>query len=129
MSVCPCGGLPAGAPFERCCGPAVRNERWPATAEALMRSRYTAFATGIDDHLFRTWHPAHRPADTASDPRVEWTGLTIVRTEAGGEDDAAGTVEFEAHHRGPDGPDVLHENSRFAQRAGRWFYTAPVEDA
>ena len=44
-------------------------------------------------------------------------------------DDAAGTVEFEAHHRGPDGPDVLHENSRFAKRAGRWFYTAPVEDA
>ena len=94
-----------------------------------MRSRYTAFATGNDDHLFRTWHPAHRPVDTASDPRVVWTGLTIVETQEGGEDDATGTVEFEAHHHGPDGPGVLRENSCFVKRAGRWFYTAPVEEA
>ena len=36
----------------------------------------------------------------------------------GGEGDETGEVEFRAHHR----HGVMHERSRFARRAGRWFY-------
>lgn len=83
-----------------------------------MRSRYSAFATGNVDHLFRTWHPHTRPADVQPDPRRQWTGLAIV--EAIGD-----IVEFEAAYDGPGGPGVLHERSRFEQRGPRWVYVEP----
>ena len=43
-----------------------------------MRSRYTAYALGDGDHLFRTWHPRTRTDDAAPDPRVRWTGLDVL---------------------------------------------------
>lgn len=45
----------------QCCGRYLDGEAAP-TAEALMRSRYTAFALRDEDYLFRTWHPRTRPA-------------------------------------------------------------------
>jgi SEC-C motif-containing protein len=55
-------------------------------------------------------------------PSTTWTGLDVLRTEAGGPDDQAGVVEFRAHLRTPAGPRVLHETSRFERRRGRWVY-------
>ncbi len=76
-----------------------------------MRSRYSAFAVGDTDYLWRTWHPRTRPERVEPDASLVWTGLEILA--ATGDE-----VEFRAHHdRGS-----LHERSRFAQRAGRWFY-------
>ncbi len=83
-----------------------------------MRSRYSAFALGLDDWLFVTWHPRTRPAGVGSDRLTVWTGLEILDTSAGGVDDETGEVEFVA--RWIDGR--LHERSRFARRAGRWMY-------
>ena len=87
-----------------------------------MRSRYTAFAVGDEDHLFRTWHPRTRPDDVAVDPATSWLGLEVLRTEAGGPDDDTGVVEFRARHRTSRGEQVLHETSRFERRRGRWVY-------
>ena len=69
---CPCGG----GSFKECCVPSLAAEDWPPTAEALMRSRYTAFALGDADHLWRTWHPRTRPPAVEAG-RLEWTGLDI----------------------------------------------------
>nr|WP_312607769.1 YchJ family metal-binding protein [Kocuria rhizophila] len=126
MNVCPCGGVPAGASFEQCCGPALANEAWPETAEALMRSRYTAFALGAEDHLFRTWHPGTRPADTTVDPDTRWSGLQVDSVAAGGPEDEHGIVEFTAHHVTAGRPGSMHEISEFARRAGRWMYVGPA---
>ncbi|WP_068468897.1 YchJ family protein [Kocuria varians] len=126
MSVCPCGGVPAGASLAECCGPALANEAWPETAEALMRSRYTAFATGSEDHLFRTWHPRTRPADTSVDPDTRWTGLTIHRVVAGGAEDESGVVDFTAHYVADGEPGGMHEVSEFTKRAKRWMYVGPA---
>ena len=82
-----------------------------------MRSRYSAFVVGDTEYLWRTWHPRTRPPDVA-DGAVTWSRLEIVETVAGREGDASAEVEFLAHHRAG----VLHERSRFARRAGRWFY-------
>lgn len=113
-SPCPCGtGLDYGA----CCRPLHLQERQAATAAELMRSRYSAFVVGDDDHLFRTWHPRTRP-DDVDGGGARWLGLEVLSTVDGGPDDAAGVVEFRARHDGG----VLHERSRFARRAGRWFY-------
>lgn len=90
-----------------------------------MRSRHAAFAVGGrtgEDHLFRTWHPRTRPADTAPDPGTTWTGLEILATEAGGVDDVDGVVEFRAHHVSAGRAGTLHERSTFTRRAGRWVY-------
>lgn len=82
-----------------------------------MRSRYSAFVVGDGDYLWRTWHPRTRP-QAVDATGVEWLRLEILDVVSGGEGDDEGVVEFNAHHA--DG--VLHERSRFARRAGRWFY-------
>jgi len=104
--------------YDACCGPIVRNERPADTAEELMRSRYTAYALGDVDHLFRTWHPATRPDDLAELPQLDWLELEILDVVDGGPADDQGIVEFEARHTGG----TLHERSRFVRRAGRWVY-------
>jgi SEC-C motif-containing protein len=91
-----------------------------------MRSRYSAYARGDADHLFRTWHPRTRPADVAVDPGVVWTGLEIVDVDAGGVDDDHGAVEFVARYESSGRGGVMRERSRFERRTGRWLY---VDDA
>ena len=116
---CPCGTGPA---YDGCCGRLHRGAAEAETAEELMRSRYSAYAMGDADHVFRTWHPRTRPERIDLEPATTWTGLRILATEAGGSDDESGVVEFAAAwtHNGVDG--VLRERSRFERRAGRWVY-------
>ncbi len=116
---CPCGG----ASYDGCCGPLHRGERQADSPEELMRSRFTAYALGLDDYVFRTWHPRTRPEGVAPDPATRWTALEILGTETDSPAEAdTGLVEFRAHFEEPGGGGVLHERSRFARRAGRWFY-------
>ncbi|MGW5053534.1 YchJ family protein [Actinokineospora sp. NPDC004072] len=116
---CPCG---RPVPLARCCGRVHAGLRAP-TAEALMRSRYTAFAVGDRDHLLRTWHPSTRPAELTLDPRQRWERLEILSTTDGGLLHHEGTVEFRAHYRLPGGVrDSLHETSRFVRDNGQWLY-------
>ena len=113
---CPCG---TGLGYADCCGPLHRQERQASGVEALMRSRYSAYAVGNLDHVFRTWHPRTRPDDLVADAGLVWTGLEILDVA---ESDETGIVEFVARHRGPAGDGSLHERSRFEKRAGRWVY-------
>jgi SEC-C motif domain protein len=95
----------------------------PATAEALMRSRFDAFQRADAAWLLRTWHPSTRPAslDLAGNPR--WRGLQVVDRDGGGEDEVTGIVEFRATYLDDDGGiGILHERSRFVREDGRWFY-------
>jgi len=80
-----------------------------------MRSRYSAYALGEFDHVFRTWHPRTRPDDVTPSPVLTWTQLEVLAAEGD-------TVEFRAHFHTPAGDDVMHELSRFERRAGRWLY-------
>ncbi|PKN22360.1 MAG: hypothetical protein CVU68_04410, partial [Deltaproteobacteria bacterium HGW-Deltaproteobacteria-3] len=56
---CPCGN---GLKFAECCGPFLEGSRPAPTAEALMRSRYTAFAVQDVPYILRSWHRSTRPA-------------------------------------------------------------------
>jgi SEC-C motif-containing protein len=87
-----------------------------------MRARYSAFATGREDYLFRTWHPRTRPEHVAPSGDLAWLRLEVGRTVGGGPGDDTGTVEFRAWFRSSDGEHVLHEMSRFERRSGRWLY-------
>jgi SEC-C motif-containing protein len=119
--------MPPGTDFDHCCRPALDGEVWPTTAEALMRSRYTAFVRRDDNHLFRTWHPRTRPADPGTDTRTQWLGLTILDTTGGGEEDSTGTVHFRARFKDHLAEHVLEENSAFVRRVGHWMYLEALE--
>jgi SEC-C motif-containing protein len=118
---CPCG---SGDTYGACCGRFHRGAPAP-TPEALMRSRYSAFAVGDAGYLLSTWDPERRPADLVLDPDTEWRRLVVVRAE-GGPFDTRGTVEFEAHHRTGGRRGVQHEVSEFARRGGTWLYVGPA---
>lgn len=42
-----------------CCGPYLRHDAEPLDAEALMRSRFAAYAAANTLYLWKTLHPAH----------------------------------------------------------------------
>ena len=87
-----------------------------------MRSRYSAYAVGRTDYVFRTWHPRTRPDDVEVSAGLSWEGLEILRSQDGGEDDVTGVIEFRARYRTGEGPGTMHETSGFERRAGRWVY-------
>lgn len=107
---CPCGA----GPYAACCGRYHHGEPAP-TPEQLMRSRYAAMVLGLENYLFRTWHPRTRPRDLSIQP-VPFTRLVIVDAPEPSED--RGEVAFEAHSAGG----VMTERSRFEKRARKWFY-------
>ncbi|GAA0346997.1 YchJ family protein [Micropruina glycogenica] len=123
-AACPCGG---GA-YAACCAPFLRREAWPATAEQLMRSRYTAFALGDAEYLLRTWHPRTRPERLELEDR-DWVGLEITDRVDGAEHDMMGIVGFTAHWVAGRQPGSQTERSAFVRRGGRWVYLAATPDA
>lgn len=88
-----------------------------------MRSRFSAFALGLEPYLLVSWDPSTCPSSLQLDDAVTWRRLQIVDTVGGGVGDEAGVVEFRASFREADGtPALLHERSRFARAGGRWVY-------
>ncbi|ART71487.1 hypothetical protein BTO20_25680 [Mycobacterium dioxanotrophicus] len=120
QQACPCG---SGEEYGHCCGALHRGERTAATALALMRSRFSAFALGDADYLIATWHPETRPKRLDLDDGIVWRRLQIVDTDAGGTDDETGVVEFRAQYEHDGKRHILHERSRFDRdRRGAWRY-------
>lgn len=126
-AACPCGGVPAGAPYDDCCGRFHRGDAVPATAEQLMRSRYSAYVRHDVDWLRASWDPATCPPDLdLDDGQTKWLGLTIVdhrETETG-----AAEVEFVARYKVSGRAFRLHERSRFVRTHGVWRYVDGVID-
>ena len=90
-SQCPCE---SGRIYDKCCGPFLAGMASAPTAEALMRSRYTAYVEENSNYLVETWHADHRPKHVEATGGQKWLGLKIRRVEAGSERDVTGTVEF-----------------------------------
>jgi SEC-C motif-containing protein len=116
---CPCG---SGRPFAGCCEPYLDHADNPATAEALMRSRYTAYSLGRLDYVRATWHPKTCPSALQPVAGLRWLGLQIRRVQAGGENDVTGIVEFVARSKLGGRAERLHETSTFERVDGRWMY-------
>ncbi|TQN42752.1 SEC-C motif-containing protein [Blastococcus colisei] len=116
---CPCG---SGLPLDECCGRLHDGTATAATAEQLMRSRYSAFALGDPGYLLATWHSTTRPPVLELDPDVHWTGLDLLATTGGTLLSAEGTVEFRASYRVSGRTGAQHERSRFVREDGRWRY-------
>ena len=124
MAACPCGRADAhGRPlaYAACCGRYLAHDTPAPDAEALMRSRYTAFVLERADYLLATWHASQRPPAIEFDPGVKWLGLDVRQHRP--LDDSHAEVEFVARQKSPGSPAVrLHERSRFVCELGRWYY-------
>ena len=122
--LCPCG---LGMPYDECCGICHRGDGIAATAELLMRSRFSAFAVADEAYLLRTWHPGTRPASVDFDPGRRWTHLEILGRTGGGPFHTEGTVEFRAHYRFGGRAGVQQENSSFTRVDGAWMYLGVLQ--
>jgi len=116
--LCPCE---SGKFYSACCEPYHKGIAAP-TAEALMRSRYTAFTLGLEAYLLQTWHANTRPVvlNLAEDSATKWLGLQIKNTKKISEKSAS--VEFVARYKVAGKAERLHELSEFEWIAGRWYY-------
>ena len=123
---CPCGRLGSSRKaliFGACCGRFLDDfGQTPAPdAEALMRSRYSAFVLERADYLRATWHASRRPTELTFDPAVKWLGLEVRQHRL--IDESHAEVEFVARQKSPGLAAIrLHERSRFVREAGRWHY-------
>lgn len=125
MELCPCG---SGIAYAECCEPAIKGVRPAATAEALMRSRYSAYVKVETDYIFESTHPKYREGYDHEGTKewaenAEWQGLEIVSTTNGGAEDATGEVEFIARYKEKGQDKVHHELALFKKDNGDWFFT------
>ena len=109
----------SGRLFADCCAPLLAGSCPASTAEALMRSRYTANVLKNTTYLLNTWHSTSRPPSMDADNIPPWCGLFILAAKQGND---RGMVEFRALYRSGTCLGVLHERSRFVFENGRWFY-------
>ena len=115
---CPCC---SGRTYESCCGP-LHAGGVALTAEALMRSRYCAFARRDIPYLVKTTHSTLRaklmPKDFLRTFALGWSALEIIAVQGGGPTEQQGVVHFRATHSGG----VHEEKSTFVRVQGEWMY-------
>lgn len=117
---CLCG---SGLDYQHCCELYHNGEKVPQIAEALMRSRFTAYAMHNGNYLQATWDVSKCPEQIDfSKDTAEWQRLEIVNLKKGSMNDDKGVVEFKAYYLLDGEEYVMNEISRFKKVAGRWFY-------
>ena len=86
-----------------------------------MRSRYAAYALGLDDYVLATWAPETRPTVLfeAGEARPKWLSLEVKASSESGDE---GFVHFAAKGRTSGGAFKLEEKSRFRRENGCWLY-------
>ena len=138
MATCPCGLTETGSKpsgtgrhdpraspakeYATCCGRYLDGGEAAPTAEALMRSRYTAYTLRREDYLLQTWHSDTRPASLGLEDETDrkWLELEIKRHEQ--PEPGRALVEFVARYKVAGRAHRLHEVSRFVREAERWLY-------
>ncbi|MDD5229377.1 MAG: YchJ family protein [Methylococcales bacterium] len=124
LTRCPCG---LNQNYTDCCQSFHNGIHFPITAEALMRSRYSAYVLKNADYLLATWHKTTCPKQLDfSQDNTTWQKLEILHTKKGGAKDEKGRVEFNAFYVQDSETRLMHEISRFKKVAGRWFYVNGV---
>ena len=112
---CPCG---SGKSYSDCCE-LLHKGKTAASAESLMRSRFSAFAFQLKDYLRASWHPKTRPDDIQLEPSTQWKRLEIISAN---NDTQQGQVHFNAYYQEKNEWHLLEETSKFLFENGHWFY-------
>jgi SEC-C motif-containing protein len=128
-TICPCG---SNHPFAQCCEPYITGAAIASTPEALMRSRYSAYATRNFDYIESTMKGAplksfNRVDTEKSAQQVTWDKLEVISVSEVKPEDEEGFVEFKAYYTAGNKTDVIYEKSRFIKKKGKWFYIEGIE--
>ena len=125
-SACPCG---SGKAYADCCK-AFHDGEVPTTPEALMRSRYAAYARGLVDYIIDTTDPLGSAWDADMTAWVERIKKFAQKTTFGGVkihetsvDGDRGVVKFSAKLTKKLADISFSETSQFVRRDGRWLYS------
>jgi SEC-C motif-containing protein len=118
MNICYCGNHLS---YEECCKPYLNNNKKPNSAEALMRSRYSACATKNAAYLIATTHTSTRKDLKKKEiiswlENLHWTKLEILESSI---NSVTFNAYFEDNHKIEK---VHHEKSNFIFENGNWFY-------
>ena len=121
---CPCGSEKT---YAECCEPVIKGVRVAATAEELMRARYTAYTQVEMDFLQASLHPDHQGNNDSEGARdwaenSEWHSLEVIETRAGGPDDDQGRVEFVATYTHEEKEQSYHEVAEFDKVDDQWYF-------
>jgi SEC-C motif-containing protein len=121
MTLCPCGSNTA---YEACCGLFINGSATPATPEALMRSRYTAYTQANIEYISKTMKgPAAKDFNAeeaeAWAKQITWLTLQVLYVK---QDKTHGWVEFVAQYAYGAKKHNLHEVSEFCLEEGKWYY-------
>jgi SEC-C motif-containing protein len=124
MNNCPCG---SGKAYAECCEPLITGVQKPATAEALMRSRYSAYVFHAIEYIVNTCVKNEKQNIDLKQTkdwseRSTWLGLKIISIDKGGVDDTEGVIEFEARYEQNGLRDIHHEKASFKKQDGVWLY-------
>ncbi|MBI5367669.1 MAG: YchJ family protein [Planctomycetes bacterium] len=124
MKPCPCG---SPLSYDECCRPLISGTRAAATAEELMRSRYSAYVEREIPYLRTSLSPDQRKDYDETSSRewaesAEWHSLQILNTSGGGPADRDGTVEFVATFTRQGVRQEHREVSTFVREGGTWYF-------
>lgn len=117
-ALCFCG---SAIPFPECCQKYINGTEKAPTALALMKSRYSAYASHQADYLWNTTHGSQRKYYSKADilhwaTVNQWQKLEIIAS-------TENTVEFKAYFLDENKINQIHhEFSTFVQENGSWFY-------
>ena len=107
--------------FGECCEPYIKGTQKAETAEALMRSRYSAYAIHEADYLVATTHISQRKFHSKREIlnwaiNNQWQKLEIIKV-------TENTVEFKAYFLDANLQNQTHhELSNFITENGSWYY-------
>ena len=141
---CPCGSRKL---FSQCCQPFHQGKALPPTAEALMRSRYSAYATKNVQYIVDTTHTglnelylkddgvSLRKDAAATAEKINWERLVVQETEDVSDTEAFVTfqVYFKVKKQQGSRAQGFHvqtfvEKSRFLREDGKWLYVDGEQD-
>jgi SEC-C motif-containing protein len=125
--ICPCG---SGNLLNACCGRYHAGQPAPC-AEALMRSRYSAYVLGLIDYLVATTLPAQaagldRAAISQWSAQSTWLGLEVESAQVLGGKPEHAFVTFTARWHDGAGEHSHRERSAFVQHQDRWYFIDPT---
>lgn len=129
MEKCPCSSQKN---YIDCCGVFIEKGVPAPTAEALMRSRYTAHVKLAVDYIIDTVHPDNRDKSNRKTieswaEQADWQRLEVVQTAKGKEEDDVGRVLFKAHYKYKNLLKTHFEDSFFKKEEGRWYFVEGKE--
>ena len=126
---CPCT---SGKEFAACCEPILTKKQKAVTAEQLMRSRYTAYATNNVDWIVDSQSPdgrqfVDRKATEQWSRSATWHRMEVLQATDGGPDDTEGFVDFKAYYSIGAEDITHHEVASFRKEDGEWFFVDGIE--